>query len=145
MKRTGIVLLALVLAFSLCACSSRKEIEAEKHSWDFSIVQISDGGKVIYCARDKKNLYENAEVLDLSCTFENKVMTITENNSSESWQFRYKFNSESQQTQIYNLKPLFDEDIEGFASVGLTQYHDGISEYTLVIYYGDYALYFYEK
>lgn len=144
-KKISIVLmLAMLLAVCLSFASCGENIDIKNHDWQFSNVQgMADNGAITHCAEEFKDLYPDAQIIDLSCSATDDTITITDNGTGESITFTYE-------TELSNFKDLIykitseDNTVQGYASVGVTEYMNDKSEYTLIITIGERSLYFYE-
>lgn len=136
-KITLILLCVCIGAFS--ACSTGTKMNIEEHTWDFSHIQGNKNGEIIYCSDKNTSLYADAEILDLSCTAESGIITITDNANAKSWKINYSVNNTLGESTIYDISV---DGISGNASVSKTTYDDGSFEYTFIISIDGYAIYF---
>ena len=143
-KLTTLLLAVCVLTTVLTGCNSQS-IEIEDHNWKYSTIQNSKDGQVIYCSTENKNLYEDAEVLDIWCSADDGILLISNNDTQETWSFTYSLNSKDSNSCIYDVKYSGDNEVSGMATVGITDKVREHDEYTLIITIGDYVLNFAEK
>lgn len=143
-KLTTLLLAVCVLITVLTGCDS-KNIEIEDHNWKYSTIQNSKDGQVIYCSTENKNLYEDAEVLDIWCSADDGILLISNNDTQETWSITYSLHSKDSNSCIYDVKYSGDKEFSGMATVGITDKVSENDEYTLIITIGDYVLNFAEK
>ena len=124
-------------------CTGEK-IAVENHVWEFSLVQDGQTGEVTACAPAYADLYENAAVLNLSCEADGKTFRLRNEDTGEAWTLNYAFSDRKPNSVFYTLH-LDESETNGVASVGITEYANGDSEYTLILTIDGRSLTFREK
>lgn len=109
------------------------------------MVQSREDGQIIYCIADNKELYDDAEVLDIWCNIDDGIMLISNNDTQETWEFTYSLTNKEQKAYIYDVLYSGDEEITGIATVGITTKQNENDEYTLIVTIDEYVLYFTEE
>ncbi len=139
-KRALTVALLMVMIIAvLSGCSQNSSMQIENHTWSFQYVQSEDDGAIVACSDQKTDIYPSAEIISLTCAAEDGKLTVTNIGTQETYLFDYTVNTDKAESVIYNISSVTNN---GFASVGMTEYHDGKSEYTLIIKIGGYAICF---
>ncbi|MBQ8209168.1 MAG: hypothetical protein IJZ35_01100 [Clostridia bacterium] len=138
MKKSLIVLICICLT-ALCGCSAENEFTAENHSWKFAYVQSGESGDILYASEESQSVYDGEKVIDLSCTAENGIITITNDSTGEAWKIAYTVNNTLGESTVYDITY---NGISGNAAVGKTTYLDESFEYTFVIVIDGYSLCF---
>lgn len=140
------VLLLVAVVFTggiLCACND-KVVSITGHSWAFNNIQSGETGEIIYCSAENQDIFPNAKVADVSCKVSDRQIVIKNNISGEEWKFAYEeYKTISHKDALYIIR-LTGGTVQGRASVGITEYADGSSEYTLIITFNNVNIYFKE-
>ena len=145
MKKFSVVFLVSVMLLLLSGCSDQDKNDPavgriEDNLWCMTTIQSAEqNGDVIVCG-DTENLYFDVPVIDLCCTANQGMLTLTDNTNGETYIGTYKLNQSNKQSCIYSITL---NDTEGMAVVSSTQYHDGTSIPTFIISLDDYALNFF--
>ena len=134
-------LLTVMITAVLSGCGQNSNMRMENHTWSFQYVQSEDDGSIVVCSDQKAEIYPSAEIMSLACTAEGGKLTVTNSSTQETYCFDYTVNTDKPESVIYNIS---SANGNGFASVGMTKYDDGKSEYTLIVKIGGYAIYFAE-
>lgn len=135
---TAALLMIMIIAV-LSGCGQNSSMRIENHTWSFRYVQSEDDGAIVACSDQKTDIYPSAEIISLACAAEDGKLTVTNGSTQETYFFDYTVNTDKPESVIYNISSV---NGNGFASVGMTEYHDGKSEYTLIVKIGGYAIYF---
>ena len=96
---------------------------------------------VIACG-DTESLYFDVPVIDLCCTANQGMLTLTDNTNGQTYPGTYKLNQSDKQSSIYGITL---NDIEGMAVVSSIQYHNDTSIPTFIVSLDDYALNFFPE
>ena len=146
-KKFIFVLVMLLVSVSVTAlfvgCTD-KNLTVENHDWTFILAQSVENGEVIYCSEEFSGIYENAKTAEFSCEADGTRITFTDKTDNEKLIFAYETDSSDGGGIIYRIKS-DGADINGFASVGITEYADGKKEYTLYITFNNISYKFNEK
>lgn len=134
------ITMSLIMSLFLSGCG-QGSLTIENHDWTFFNIQSGADGSIIACSDEKASIYDSAEIMNLDCEAENGVLRVINRDSDEKWELPYSVNTVKPEDSIYDIS---NGDKSGFASVGVTKYQDGKSEYTLIISIDGYNLYFYE-
>ncbi len=135
----GAIMIAVV---SGCGNKDTRDFSIESHEWEFSNMIDSEAGVVTACVADEKDLYPDAEVMNLTCEASTNVMAIC-NEGKNGAEISYRAVSKDTNSIVYELVYVDGaETLEGMAVSGITEYEKGKYEHTLVVDIGGYALYF---
>ncbi len=106
-----------------------ENLSMDGHDWQFTVLLSDEDGSAICCSEEVSAKYSGARVAKISCSAGEGKLTLTYEDSGETLEFVCTQTSASRQSVIYAL----EGDAEGIASVSMTSYADGVSEYTLVV------------
>lgn len=140
------VLLLVAVVFTggiLCACND-KVVSITGHSWAFNNIQSGETGEIIYCSAENQDIFPNAKVANVSCKVSDRQIVIKNNISGEEWKFAYEEEKTISHKDALYIIRLTGGTVQGRASVGITEYADGSSEYTLIITFNNVNIYFKE-
>ncbi len=140
MKKIIPLLLAVMLL--LAGCSNNYE-SSIKNNWMLSRVTNSSTGEVIFCTDDNKPFYEDAKIIDLSCTADETKIKIIDNATSEAWSLEYSLNETVQtnnsNTSIYDIFYYSDnQSLKGYATIGKSSSNEDY----LILSLNGYSIYF---
>lgn len=144
MKKLISILLASVLMIAiLCGCDAdTAALTIEDHEWTFTVMQ--DGsGDIIACSADKQEQNKDAIIAEFTVETNDDTLILSDAATDESFNFEYTLEIENSDSTIYSISNT-DNDAHGMATVGITDYDDGGSEYTLIISLSGYSIYFVE-
>ena len=139
-KKTVLGILG-VWCLLLCGCGKALDLSLDNHTWRFTVVQAGEDGTVVACSAEQQVSYDAAEVIELSCEAQDGLLTLSRADTGESLTLAYQTYNENAESAIYSL---WTDEQNGLATVGVTTYQGGKSEYTLIVVLGDYTLYFTE-
>ncbi len=142
MKKIFTLLISVVcLVAVLCGCGRNEILTIEDHSWNFTVLQDSSG-EIIACSPNTQEVYESAIVADFTLEAANGTLTLSDTASVESYDLEYTLESEAPDSTIYTVSDTLTGQALGSATIGITEYDDGGSEYTLIISMNGYSVYF---
>lgn len=130
-----------MLCLLLSSCGKALDLTLDGHIWRFTVVQAGENGEIVACSADKKVSYEDAEVVELACEAQDGSLTLSRKDTGESLTMACEIYSENAESAIYSL---WTDEQSGLATIGVTTYQNGGSEYTLIVVLGEYTLYFTE-
>ena len=146
MKKTYRALFSL---YALCAillftgCTGEK-ITAENHDWEFSLLQNAQTVEVTACSNAYAEIYENAAVVELLCEADGNAFHLRNGETNETWSLNYTLSDRKADSVFYTLH-LEGTDKSGIGSIGITEYANGDSEYTLILTIDGHSLTFRKK
>ena len=143
MKKTAIVLLALIMLLTLVACKRETpspKVDIESDAWVLRSVQDSSkGGKIVYCSETISGVFDDAEVIDCVCVAGDGTFTINDKTSGTVFTGRYSLDETTDTTKVYEITTT-----DGARAIaGYTSYEGGDYERTLILYFGNFTLTFY--
>ena len=129
------IILTIALLFNSCGSSL---ITIEHRTWEFSHIQNEEGAVVYRSeAAEKQHLFDEAEVIDLSCSIGKNMMTLA--TDARSWNISYTIDGDSNGSTMYDLSY---NGSDGYAIVSKTVRDNGNNEYTMIVVLGGYTVYF---
>ena len=152
MKKTitviSLILTLAVGAVALTACAkSEYNVIIEGHEWVFDNVLENVGGEaaITECSGSNAEIYPEAEVVEIKVSVEGDKLTVEHVTAGVTSVYTLKEEEYIEgRSSIYILTD--EEGNEaGYATIGVTSYHDGSEEYTLIIRIGDRYEYFSEE
>ena len=130
-------LLAAVFA-GMVGCSG-KNYSIEDKEWQFSTLQNTSDGKVLYCSEELAQNWPEAEVLDMVCEAADGAITFV--SGEREWSGTYeKYGEEAIGASLYRAD--FGEGEATFLTVGAIEYADGTRAETLIVSGRKYTLNF---
>lgn len=108
------------------------KISVENPDRTFPRIQSGADGAVIACSDEKASKDASAGIMALSCEAENGVLRIIRRNSDGTGKRPCTVNTAKHKPKAI-ICDVSVGDKSGFASVGITIYHGGKSEYTLIV------------
>ena len=130
-------LLAAVFA-GMVGCSG-KNYSIEDKEWQFSTLQNTSDGKVLYCSEELAQNWPEAEVLDMVCEAADGAITFV--SGEREWSGTYeKYGEEAIGASLYRAD--FGEGEVTFLTVGAIEYADGTRAETLIVSGRKYTLNF---
>ena len=125
--------LAAAVFVSGCAANC---LPLESTAWQFETMQ-GEGGAVVACSQDLASSFPEAEVLAVSCRFENGALWVEV--GSESWNGTYRL-IDSKGSEIFEVQ--FSDGETGYLTNGLTTFADGSQQGTMNLTKGGLTLNF---
>ncbi len=140
MKKAGIFLLSVAM-ICLMGCNSSQRVSIDAYYWRMTTVQGPEGenGAIIACPAAQADIYEGAEILELTCEAKDGSLTLTDLTNNESYTGTYRAMQKSPRDILYEIT-MADET--GHAVTALTTYFDGGESPTLIISLGGYDINF---
>lgn len=89
------------------------------------------GGEVIYCSKENKDTYPNADIKNILCTLEETSITIRDRDTGEERIGNCKIMDKDSKSIIYEVK--FDDSETGNLVKSFTKYADNTQHDTLII------------
>lgn len=133
--KKAIFLAGLALLLVLAGCAQSK-VAIDQYTWQLETVQSGEDGAVIACGQELAKTYPQAEVVHVTCTAQNGVLTLTDN-AGQAYTGSYSLADVSPDGEIYTLQI---NGVEGYAGCAMTTYSDGRQEPTLAVSLDGYAL-----
>ena len=144
MKRLGILLTAVVLCASLCGCGLSEKQQVVGPEWQMDSVQNQDGNIEAVGSPDRAENYPEAALADLTCRFTETSLTLSNQDSGESWAGTYKLVKRGgSESAIYEIT--FDGGETAHAVRSVTTYLDRDPVDTLVLSTDAYSITFYAE
>ena len=152
MKKTitviSLILTLAVGAVALTACAkSEYNVRIEGHEWVFAnVLENVDGeARITECSESNSEIYPEAEVVEIKVSVEGDKLTVEHVTAGTT--SVYVLAGEEYIEGKSSIYILEDEEGNeaGYATVGVTSYHDGGAEYTLIVRTGDRYEYFSEE
>jgi len=137
-----IFLWSIILLFALAGCSDSAAVSIDGYEWEIHTIQSNESGAVLACSPEQKPVYENAAEIEMRCTAENGVFTLTDTTNGNIYEGTYKQIEIEKETVIYEIT--IGEE-KGNAAASVTVYQNGDKIPTLILSAGDYALHFFPK
>lgn len=152
MKKTitaiSLILTLIVGTVALSACDEKKyNVRIEGHEWVFDNVLENVGGEAVIteCSESNSEIYPEAEVVEIKVSVEGDKLTVKRVTAGITSVYVLAGEEYIEgKSSIYVLKDEEGNDA-GYATVGVTSYHDGSEQYTLIIRTGERYEYFSEK
>ena len=152
MKKTitiiGLILLLAVGAVALTACAkSEYNVKIEGHEWVFDNVLENVGGeaRITECSESNSEIYPEAKVVEIKVSVKSGTLTVEHVTAGVTSVYTLKGEEYIEgRSSIYILTDA-DGNEAGYATIGVTSYHDGSEEYTLIVRTGDRYEYFSEE
>lgn len=152
MKKTitaiSLILTLIVGAVVLSACDGKEyNVRIEGHEWVFDNVLENVGGEAVIteCSESNSEIYPEAEVVEIKVSVAGDELTVEHISAGKTSVYTLEGEQYIEgKSSIYILKDEEGNDA-GYATVGVTSYHDGSEEYTLIIRTGERYEYFSEK
>lgn len=151
MKKTitaiSLILTLLIGAVALSACDGKEyNVRIEGHEWVFDNVLENVGGeaRITECSESNAEIYPDAEVVEIKVSVAGDELTVEHISAGKTSVYTLEGEQYIEgKSSIYILKD--EEGNEaGYATIGVTSYHDGGAEYTLIIRTGERYEYFSE-
>lgn len=133
MKKIIIFITVFIFCFCISGCSN----DNQKTTWNMEYIQGKDG-EVIYCSKENKNIYPNADIKNIICILEKKHITIRNKDTGEEWMGSCKKIGKDNKSIIYEVK--FDDNKTGNLVKSFTKYENNTQHDTLIISSGEYSL-----
>ena len=121
-------LLAAAVA-GMVGCSG-ENYSIEDKEWQFSTLQNTSDGKVLFCSDEQLQNWPEAEVLDMVCAAADGTITFV--SGAREWSGTYeKYGEEAAGTSLYRAD--FGEGEATFLTVSAIEYADGTRAETLIV------------
>lgn len=145
MKRLGILLTAVALCASLCGCGLSEKQQVVGPEWQMDSVQNQEDGSIeAVGSPDRAENYPEAALADLTCRFTETGLTLSDQDSGESWTGTYKLVKRGgSESAIYEIT--FDGGKTAHAVRSVTTYLDREPVDTLVLSTDAYSITFYAE
>lgn len=135
-------LLLSILLLNVSACG-KEPFRIEDREWRMRTVMHTEGESVTVPAVGEVDAaYPDAKIIDLTLTAKNGTLTVTDATNSKTYTGTYKRIDIDLESDNYEVT--IDGET-GYATVSVTNYHDGSEEATLLIRCGDDSVYFYAE
>ena len=135
----------LILTIFVTGCGAGAPPRMEEYTWAMETVrsEAEEGRIVAYGgAYDGSGETGGAEQVELICTAEDGVLTLTDRTRERVYSGAYTLRQSDPGSRLYDVT--LDGE-EGYAVAAMTTYHDGREEPTLVMHCGIYTIYFYTE
>ncbi len=143
-----LILTLVVGAAALSACDKEEyNVRIEGHEWVFDNVLENVGGEaaITECSESNAEIYPDAEVVEIKVSVTGDELTVEHVTAGKTSVYVLKSEKFIEgKSSIYILTDA-DGNEAGYATVGVTSYHDGGAEYTLIVRTGDRYEYFSEE
>lgn len=130
-------IITLITVCISCFCISGCSNDNQKTMWNMEYIQ-GKGGEVIYCSKENKDIYPNADIKNIVCTLEETSITILDKDTGKEWIGSYKIMDKDSKSIIYEVE--FDDNKTGNLVKSFTKYADNTQHDTLIISSGEYSL-----
>ena len=146
MKKYLVAILVSMMILILSGCSNQDSNQAfgqiDDYLWCMTTIQSTEqNGDVIACGKSEV-LYSGVPVIDLCCTANQGILTLTDKTNGQTYTGTYKLSQADKQSSIYNITL---NDTKGMAVVSSTQYYNDTSIPTLIVSLENYALNFFSE
>ncbi|MBO8423731.1 MAG: hypothetical protein IAB16_01725 [Firmicutes bacterium] len=143
-----LILTLVVGAVALSACDKEEyNVRIEGHEWVFDNVLENVGGEaaITECSESNAEIYPEAKVVEIKVSVKSGTLTVEHVTAGTT--SVYVLAEEEYIEGKSSIYILEDEEGNeaGYATIGVTSYHDGSEEYTLIIRTGDRYEYFSEE
>lgn len=141
-KIISVLLVSVLMLTALCGCNKKSEFALDGHTWSFTVMQ-DEGGGIIACSPETQELNPGAVAADFTAEATEDTLTLADDAAGESYDLTYELISEDTESAVYSVIDA-ESKSEGLATVAVTEYEDGSSEYTLIVTLNGLSVYFVE-
>lgn len=128
----------MLCSMVVCGCGKKEDYRMDNKNWMFTYVQSNSDGEITACAKEKEDLYPNAEVIDITCAVRDGIILITDSEENAAWELVYCPIEENADSIIYGVTyTVGDAEVTGNAVVAETKYQDKADEITLLLSIAD--------
>ena len=147
MKRITLRFLSVVMIAVIClsaiACGSKYRIDDKGKSWVLVMISRNFDSEVVYASAEYKLVYDDAELLDLTLKAADGKIIITDRGMGIQYLGSYVEKKLEDEKASYSISFTEDgEDKTGYATITGAKLHNGTLEYTLILVFKDYTVYF---
>ena len=145
MKKITILVLALVMIMLISACgvNGKPVVYIDSYEWKLQSVMNNDtevaDEELVIAVGEQDELYPNATVVDIILTAKDGKITITDATNNKTYTGAYKMTEETSKSATYEI---VIDDIEGNATITITEHLGNRLTPTLPINLGEYTVYF---
>ena len=145
MRKITVLVLAIVMTMLLSACGIKGKpvVYIDSYEWKLQSVMNNDTGvadeEIVIAVGEQDELYPNAKVVDVVLTANNGEITLTDATNNKTYTGTYKMTEETSKSATYEI---VIDDIEGNATITLTEHLGNRLTPTLPINLGEYTVYF---
>lgn len=137
-KIISIFLLLTLSILTLSACGA-ENVKIEDYEWKMRTVMRNDTDLDVPAVGEEDSAHPGAKIVDLRLTAKDGKITITDVTNNKTYEGTYSVQDKTPREIIYEVTI---DGKDGYASVAMTEYHDGTEEPTLPVNLGDYSIYF---
>lgn len=144
--RKGIVLIFVIVMTMLlpaCGIKGKQVVYIDSYEWKLQSVMNNDtevaDEELVIAVGEQDELYPNAKVVDVTLIAKNGEITFTDTINNKTYTGTYKMTEETSKSATYEI--VIDE-IEGNATITITEHLGNRLTPTLPINLGEYTLYF---
>ena len=137
------IAIVIVFCLSVIACGSKYRIDDKSKSWVLVMISRNFDSEVIYTSAEYKAVYDDADVIDLTLKASGGKLIITDRNMGIQHLGSYQDKKLEDNKASYSIS--FTEDGEaktGYANITGIKLHNGTLEYSLILVFKDYTVYF---
>lgn len=145
MKKITTLVLALVMIMLISACgvNGKPVVYIDSYEWKLQSVMNNDSEvadeELVIAVGEQDELYPNATVVDIMLTAKDGEITITDATNNKTYTGAYKMTEETSKSATYEI---VIDDIEGNATITITEHLGNRLTPTLPINLGEYTVYF---
>lgn len=145
MRKITVLVLAIVMTMLLSACGIKGKpvVYIDSYEWKLQSVMNNDTGvadeEIVIAVGEQDELYPNAKVVDVVLTTNNGEITLTDATNNKTYTGTYKMTEETSKSATYEI---VIDDIEGIATITITEHFGNRLTPTLPINLGEYTVYF---
>ena len=144
MRRIALVLaLVMIMLLSACGIKGKPVVYIDSYEWKLQSVMNNDtevaDEELVIAVGEQDELYPNATVVDIMLTAKDGEITITDATNNKTYTGAYKMTEETSKSATYEI---VIDDIEGNATITITEHLSNRLTPTLPINLGEYTVYF---
>ena len=144
MRRISLVmLLVMTMLLSACGIKGKPVVYIESYEWKMMSVMSNNTDlsedELVIAVGEQDELYPNATVVDIMLTAKDGVITLTDATNNKTYTGAYKMTEETSKSATYEI---VIDDIEGIATITITEHLGNRLIPTLPMNLGEYTVYF---
>ena len=137
------VVMVAVICLSVISCGSKYRIDDKDKSWVLVMISRNFDSEVVYASAEYKLVYDDAELLDLTLKAADGKIVITDRKMGMQYFGSYEDKKLEDEKASYSISFIENGEAKtGYANITGAKLHNGTLEYTLILVFKDYTVYF---